>query len=660
LLSRFHSISYIIFFNFIICFSIFAVELPSENNWLNLNKATKVYTDTNKQFSNLNVLLSGQVDFVSKQQATFIFSDINHWIKVSLTNTQTVNKTSYLTLGHQTIKFLKAYLHNDQNTQIIAELNSASSYLSRPISDPILILPITLKAGETKVLYLHYQMIGHVSLNLKLFSKISMMEYQKKSEVKNNLLLGFLVAILMMVGLHGILNKNLTYLYYAGLMISFIFLICDLSAYNLKYFWPDGGIVAEKSVAIIFSFIPIFHLLFIRQFLNLKTYHKKLNIVYKTFILINICLLILTPWVTLLTISLFLGTLVIPVLCYTVYWSFNQPLIAIKTFSISLFFHVVLINFLTLFAVATGNYILPIELPDLLKVAYTLEAIFFAISLAIQNKALNEQSIFLLKKQTEENKAMSNLEYEFNLSAQSNRIMKQQAIEKKIMLANLSHELRTPLTVMQIEIETLQNDFSDDISATHKSLSNKVEDLTTLISDLSQISQSDIVSLEFSFEKVQLADFFKAIDKELKIFVISNKLIWNSNIEINDREHSILDAAKIRQLLLNLVNNSVKYTDQPGKVELNVLIENTMLYISISDTSPGVPHDQMKRIFDCFYRLEDSRSRNTGGSGLGLSICENIVYAHKGEISAQESDLGGLTILIKLPFTCNETDLLRI
>jgi two-component system sensor histidine kinase BaeS len=109
------------------------------------------------------------------------------------------------------------------------------------------------------------------------------------------------------------------------------------------------------------------------------------------------------------------------------------------------------------------------------------------------------------------------------------------------------------------------------------------------------------------------------------------------------------DPDRLAQLFQNLLNNSANYTDSGGHLEIVVSKKANTLLIDMSDSAPGVPDQELVNLFDPFYRVESSRSRNLGGAGLGLAICSNIIAAHGGIISAQTSTLGGLAIHIELP-----------
>ncbi len=109
------------------------------------------------------------------------------------------------------------------------------------------------------------------------------------------------------------------------------------------------------------------------------------------------------------------------------------------------------------------------------------------------------------------------------------------------------------------------------------------------------------------------------------------------------------DARRLRQLFANLLENSCRYTDAGGALRLQARREGPQMLIDLHDTAPGVRDDQLPRLFERFFRAEASRSRRSGGAGLGLSICERIVQAHEGRIEARQSPSGGLWLRVALP-----------
>ena len=109
------------------------------------------------------------------------------------------------------------------------------------------------------------------------------------------------------------------------------------------------------------------------------------------------------------------------------------------------------------------------------------------------------------------------------------------------------------------------------------------------------------------------------------------------------------DPQRLQQLFTNLLENSLRYTDKPGQLRIVSSVQPQWLEIRFEDSPPDVPDTALPRLFERLYRVESSRNRATGGAGIGLSICHNIVTAHDGSISAHHAALGGLEIRVRLP-----------
>jgi two-component system sensor histidine kinase BaeS len=109
------------------------------------------------------------------------------------------------------------------------------------------------------------------------------------------------------------------------------------------------------------------------------------------------------------------------------------------------------------------------------------------------------------------------------------------------------------------------------------------------------------------------------------------------------------DAERLRQLLTNLLSNSLRYTDSGGTLQVSLTTGAECVLLRFSDSVPDVPEEALERLFERLYRVEGSRSRAHGGAGLGLALCKTIVEAHDGTITASQSDLGGLEITITFP-----------
>ena len=237
-----------------------------------------------------------------------------------------------------------------------------------------------------------------------------------------------------------------------------------------------------------------------------------------------------------------------------------------------------------------------------------------------------------------------------NLTRQNN--MSQQLLnDKKQFFADISHELRTPLTVFKLKMEELEYDIVDDPKAVYQLLHERIDSFNHLINDISLLAQNDQGELELNVETVELLPFFESRAADLTALASKHNLVVETSLLLNTNAHADFDPARIRQILVNLFSNACRYTDSPGLIHFQVSIATDTLELVIEDSAPSLSEQQLDKVFDRLYRADKSRSRKLGGSGLGLSICQNLVQAHKGKISAERSRLGGVKITIHLPLS---------
>ena len=218
-------------------------------------------------------------------------------------------------------------------------------------------------------------------------------------------------------------------------------------------------------------------------------------------------------------------------------------------------------------------------------------------------------------------------------------------------LADISHELRTPLTVLTGELEALKDGIRKFDQNELDSLDQEVKRLRHLVDDLYELSVSDIGGLKYTLTKMNLKDCLGMTVESLRERVTDQQieLILNStDAEVN------ADAQRLNQLFQNLLINSLDYTDTPGHIEVMLTRNSSHAVIEFHDSPPGVSADECEQLFEPLFRKEESRSRRTGGAGLGLAICRNIVEAHGGIISASPSHLGGLCVHIEIPLADGE------
>ncbi len=236
------------------------------------------------------------------------------------------------------------------------------------------------------------------------------------------------------------------------------------------------------------------------------------------------------------------------------------------------------------------------------------------------------------------------------LSKKTLKPLEENVLRQMEFVQNVSHELRTPLTIIQAKQELLLQepnakiiDKSEDISLTL----NETKRLTKLVKDLLILSRADSKKIVLQKENINIDEYIKGIVTPYKEIVeMEGK---NMELDLNYKLDIDVDTNKIYQLIIILLDNAIKYTEDNDFIKIKTYMKDNKCVIEVSDTGIGVSDEGLKRIFERFYREDIARSRETGGSGLGLSIANYIVTAHGGTIKASHNSPKGTIFTIKLP-----------
>jgi signal transduction histidine kinase len=224
---------------------------------------------------------------------------------------------------------------------------------------------------------------------------------------------------------------------------------------------------------------------------------------------------------------------------------------------------------------------------------------------------------------------------------------KQRRLEnlRRDLVAWASHDLQTPLTSIQLQVEALSDGLVEDPETVQRylhSIQRETRSLSRLIDDLFQVAKMDAGGVELDYTEFSLPDLLcDALDSFSA--VASKKEVELSSQVAPEAEMVFMDPARMGRVMNNLIANALRHTPQGGRVCVTARREPDRLLIEVSDTGEGISPDDMPHVFERFYRGEKSRSRTTGGAGLGLAIVLGIVEAHGGTITI-ESETGNGTI----------------
>jgi signal transduction histidine kinase len=217
--------------------------------------------------------------------------------------------------------------------------------------------------------------------------------------------------------------------------------------------------------------------------------------------------------------------------------------------------------------------------------------------------------------------------------------------------ADASHELRTPLTIMRGEIEVaLRN---QKMSKQSRELLSSIYDellrLSSIVESLMLLIKSDTGSLVFSMKTIHLDEVLRELYEDTRTLAKSKKI----EVTLEYSETAVIngDLTRLKQVFINLVDNAIKYIPTHGSVTLSLINDGGNACITIKDTGIGIPVHEREKIFDRFYRVQQSHPslEDAGGSGLGLSIAKWIIEAHHGSIDVQSREGQGSTFTVKLP-----------
>lgn len=243
---------------------------------------------------------------------------------------------------------------------------------------------------------------------------------------------------------------------------------------------------------------------------------------------------------------------------------------------------------------------------------------------------------------------LAQLAISFNRMAE---ILDQNEIVRQRLVGDISHELRTPLTVIKGSLEGLIDDVLPDDPETYQKIYNEADKLSHLVDDLQHLSRAEAGSYELDKKYVQVKDLINtAVDSLSQQFEEKGVLL---GVEIPTGIPQMhLDPHRIGQVLLNIIGNALQYSSKGDRVVVRGQVVGEEVHFQILDTGIGISLEHHPHIFTRFYRVEKSRSRSSGGSGIGLTIAKHFIEAHGGRIWMESEGKGkGSTFTFSLPIS---------
>lgn len=230
------------------------------------------------------------------------------------------------------------------------------------------------------------------------------------------------------------------------------------------------------------------------------------------------------------------------------------------------------------------------------------------------------------------------------------RPIKEAFDKQKQFIGDASHELKTPLAVINTNVDVLLSNEENSIQSQAKWLhyiKSEVERMTKLTNDLLYLTQIDTSDVKMIFSEFSMSDIVENVIMTMEAVIFENNRMLSYNIEPNLRFYG--NSEQMKQVVMILLDNALKYANDNGNIDLSLKKEHNNIVLSVTNTGKGIAEEHLTKIFDRFYRIDRSRSRDSGGYGLGLSISKAIVEQHGGKIYAKSIIDKSTTFTVELP-----------
>jgi len=225
---------------------------------------------------------------------------------------------------------------------------------------------------------------------------------------------------------------------------------------------------------------------------------------------------------------------------------------------------------------------------------------------------------------------------------------------RRALMADIAHELHTPLTILQGNLEAMQDGVIEPSTANLASLHEETLHLARLVADLRELSLAESGQLKLNVQETDVTALAE------KVVSVMQPMAEEKHISLSLRSEpgippAMVDPGRVAQVLRNLLSNALRYTPEEGRVELSISPQSNdkgvsrAIELTVSDTGCGIEPTDLPHVFDRFYRTDRSRSRASGGSGIGLSIVKQLVELHGGTVSVQSEPGAGSTFIAILP-----------
>ena len=581
----------------------------------------------------------------------------------------------YVNMGFATLNDVTLMVLDDADN-IISEQRSGDHIEEhlRPIPTSHPIFSFTIKPRE------QYQVLIRIDSDSFLNTSLAVSVGQQAIVTKHHLsfLLGLFYGCLGMIFFYNlfilILTRRESYLYY---VLYLFFLFCYLGIFDGvigQYLWSKPGWFLDRSLVYFAGLANLMALLFVRTILRLSDIAPKIDSLVRKFVLlisVSFIVELLYPsnfsslWVMMTVVAFCLLVPVIGVVAlkrgsllaryYFIAWMSYPLLVGVYVLCMA---GIIPTNYDTLNSLRTGSAIqavlmsfaLAYYISELrmkkssLQTALYDELEFEVSQMSTTTRALSRGD-YQVRGIVESDSRLASLAEDFNHLADA---LEDAKFQRERWLSDISHELRTPLTVFKGSLESMQNGIMPVNPESLQALIDESSRINRLVNDLHDLSLLESKEMSLEPDNTLLEPIIRGVISRHRDAFNEKSIAVSIRAEDSTLE-AYVDADRINQVFVNLIVNTLKYTNSPGELSIMLNRVGDKILIRWMDSEPGVNVKDLAHLFDRLYRTDTSRNRKSGGAGLGLSLCLARIEKSGGTIVALPSALGGVQIDLTLP-----------